>query len=62
MKTNIYVRREKYMTFPELKWFTTKEAAYNYGKNDKWTTPEELDVTLSVAGLVKFLNRLGMRG
>ena len=62
MKAKVYVRREKYMTFPELKWFTAKEAAYNYGRNEQWTTPEEMEITLTSAGLVRFLNRLGLRG
>ena len=60
MKIKIYRRKERW--FPsETKWFTTKEAAYNFGRNDEWQKPEEFEVTATAWGFVKFLNRLENR-
>ena len=57
MKVKIYKRVEKWRPVSSHKWFTTREAAYNYGRNEEWGPPLEVEVTLSAAGLVRFLNR-----
>lgn len=58
MKVKIYKRVERFGSLkPLVKWFTTEEAAYNFGHDDALGPAVPVTVTLSAAGLVRFLNR-----
>ena len=60
MKVKIYKRVERFglpSFVSRTRWFTTREAAFNYGHTDALAPPQEVEVTLTVAGLVRFLNR-----
>lgn len=58
MRLTIYRRVFRWIPNEPARWFITQQAAYNFGKADDWHAPEKFIVTLSRAGLVKFLNRL----
>lgn len=56
----IAIYRRSFRWFPQEpdRWFTSLEAASNFGRNDDWRAPEKFLVTVSRVGLVKLLNKL----
>lgn len=58
MRLTIYRRVFRWFPNEPARWFTTQEAAYNFGKADDWHPPKKFIVTLTRDGLVKLLNRL----